>query len=100
MKRLWIAITVFVCLAPFSASAEGDAQARSWAASCTGCHGTHGRSDGAIPGLAGLDRAYIVTVMQEYKADKRPATVMHQHAKGYTDSQIERIAAFFAAQKR
>jgi cytochrome c553 len=38
--------------------------------------------------------------MQEFKADKRAATVMHQHAKGYTDAQIERIAAFFASQKR
>ena len=55
---------------------------------------------GGIPGLAGLDREYIVAVMLEYKADKRPATVMHQHAKGYSDVQIERIAAFFAAQKR
>jgi cytochrome c553 len=81
-------------------AADEDVQARSWAATCTGCHGTNGRSEGGIPAIAGLDKAYIVSVMQEFKADKRAATVMHQHAKGYTDAQIERIAAFFASQKR
>jgi cytochrome c553 len=81
-------------------AAEEDAQARSWAATCTGCHGTNGRSEGGIPGIAGLDKTYIVTVMQEFKADKRAATVMHRHAKGYSDAQIDRIAAFFATQKR
>ena len=30
----------------------------------------------------------------------RPATVMHQLAKGYSDAQIEVIAAYFAAQKK
>jgi len=31
--------------------------------------------------------------MKDYKAGKRPGTVMHQLAKGYTDAQIEQIAA-------
>ena len=38
--------------------------------------------------------------MQEFKAGKRPATIMHQLAKGYSEEDIARIAAFFAAQKR
>lgn len=73
---------------------------RNWAATCTGCHGTNGNSEGAMPALAGLEKKYIVTTMQEFKTGKRQATVMHQHAKGYTDEQIERIAEFFAVQKR
>ena len=28
-----------------------------------------------------------------------PATIMHQIAKGYTDTEIELLAGFFAAQK-
>jgi cytochrome subunit of sulfide dehydrogenase len=71
---------------------------RNWAATCTGCHGTNGHSEGGMPLLAGLDKAYIVNAMKEFKAGTRPATVMHQHAKGYSDEQIERIAEFFAAQ--
>jgi cytochrome subunit of sulfide dehydrogenase len=102
MKPAIIAISLVSTLLPVAplGAAEEDIQARGWAASCTGCHGTNGRSEGGIPGIAGLDKAYVVTVMQEFKNDKRPATVMHQHAKGYSDSQIERIAAFFASQKR
>lgn len=90
------ALSVLALAAP--ASAAEDLNARNWAATCTGCHGTNGHSAGGIPSIAGLDKAYIVNVMREYKAGTRAATVMHQHAKGYTDEQIERIAAFFAAQ--
>ena len=74
--------------------------ARSLAANCTGCHGPNGNSDGAIPTIAGLERAYIVTALQEFKAGTRQVTVMHQHAKGYTDQEIEILAEYFSRQKR
>lgn len=86
-------------LAAFPALAADDTTGRSLAATCTGCHGTNGRSEGAIPGLIGLQKAYIATAMRDFRDGKRQATVMHQHAKGYTDEQIERIAEYFAAQK-
>ena len=38
--------------------------------------------------------------MRAFRDGQRPATVMHQIAKGYTDPQIDAIAAWFAAQKR
>jgi sulfide dehydrogenase cytochrome subunit len=76
-----------------------DVDGRNLAANCTGCHGTNGVSAGAIPTLAGMERSRMVLLMQEFRDGKRPATVMHQHAKGYTDAQIETIAAWFAAQK-
>ncbi len=78
--------------------AAEDVNGRNWAATCTGCHGTNGHSEGGMPLLAGLDKAYIVNAMYEFRAGTRLATVMHQHAKGYSDEQIERIAGFFAAQ--
>ena len=81
-------------------SAHGaEVDGRNLAANCTGCHGTNGVSAGAIPSLGGLEATRIVALMQEFRDGKRPATVMHQHAKGYTDQQIEAIAAWFAAQK-
>jgi cytochrome subunit of sulfide dehydrogenase len=88
----------FIAAAP--ALAAEDVQARSWAATCTGCHGTNGAGEGAIPSIAGLPQADIVRLMREFKSGARAATVMHQHAQGYTEDQVERIAAFFAAQKR
>ena len=92
-------IAMLALLAAVPAVAADANSGRNWAATCTGCHGTNGRSEGAIPGLAGLQKAYIVNAMHEFKAGTREATVMHQHAKGYSDEQIERIAEFFAAQK-
>jgi cytochrome c553 len=38
--------------------------------------------------------------MRAFRDGKRPATVMHQIAKGYSDPQIDTLAAWFAAQKR
>jgi sulfide dehydrogenase cytochrome subunit len=81
-------------------SAAQDQGARSLAANCTGCHGPSGNSSGAIPTIAGLERAYIVTAVQEFKAGTRHATVMQQHAKGYTDQEIEILADYFSEQKR
>lgn len=81
--------------------AWGEDQAeRSLAANCTGCHGPNGNSAGAIPGIAGLEKAYIVTALQEFKAGTRQATVMHQHAKGYTDQEFAVLADYFSRQKR
>lgn len=81
-------------------AAAQDQAARSLAANCTGCHGPSGNSSGAIPTIAGLERGYIVAAMQEFKAGTRQATVMHQHAKGYTDQEIEILAEYFSQQKR
>lgn len=96
--RIGIFIAAGVCVT--GAGAADDVVARSWAATCTGCHGTDGRSTGGIPVLAGMEKLAIVTAMEEFKSGARTATVMHQHARGYTDQQIGRIAAYFAAQRR
>jgi cytochrome c553 len=54
---------------------------------------------GDVPSLAGAAKDDIVRKMNEFRSGARPATVMHQLAKGYTDEQIETVAAWFAAQK-
>ncbi|NRF66202.1 c-type cytochrome [Aquincola sp. S2] len=72
------------------------------AATCANCHGTAGAAvdKSVVPGLAGLQPAYFVTQMKEFRGSGRNATVMHQIAKGYSEAQIEQLAAYFAAQKR
>jgi len=72
---------------------------RDLAAACANCHGTNGASRAGMPGLAGKDPAEILRIMQDFKSGKRPATVMHQLAKGYTDEQVRAIAAYLAEQK-
>jgi sulfide dehydrogenase cytochrome subunit len=75
-------------------------QVRSWAASCANCHGTQGNALPGMVALAGMPQAQIVQKMQDFKAGRLSATVMHQLAKGYSDEQITAIAAYFAAQKK
>jgi sulfide dehydrogenase cytochrome subunit len=97
MRRI-IAITALAAAA-FSVTAQESG--RNLAAACAICHGTAGRAvtKDVIP-LAGLPREHIATQMRAFRDGQRPATVMHQIAKGYTDAQIEAMAAWFAAQKR
>ena len=74
--------------------------ARSLAATCFACHGTDGRSVGSVPpSLAGQSRDYMLQQLMDFKVGKRPATIMHQHAKGYTDEQLALIAGYFASVK-
>jgi cytochrome c553 len=76
-------------------------QAASLAAGCTGCHGTQGRAlaDAAVPGLAGLSAQVLENRLKSFKSGARNGTVMNQISKGYSDTQIEQLAAWFAAQK-
>jgi sulfide dehydrogenase cytochrome subunit len=74
---------------------------RALAATCANCHGTDGR---AVAGsgsarLAGQSAEFIVTQMQAFRSGARPATVMQQLAKGYSDAQIQAMAAYFSAQR-
>jgi cytochrome c553 len=80
---------------------QDPAAARGLVSACFTCHGTDGRSVGGIPpSIAGQDRNYLVQQLKDFKAGKRPATIMHQQAKGYTDAQLETIASYFAGMKR
>src|SRR6218665_4043784 len=75
---------------------------RALAATCANCHGTDGRTvqGSAIPSLAGMPKDYMVQQMKAFQNGTRPATVMHQLAKGLTDAQIESAAAYFSTLKR
>lgn len=99
--RFWLpAVSWFLAASlPLAAGAADEHPGRALAANCTGCHGTQGRSIGGMPTLAGLDRSYLLNAMSEFKAGDRAATIMHQHARGYTDAQLESIADYFAAQR-
>jgi cytochrome c553 len=98
MKRA-IAMAAALAAAAFSASAQDSS--RNLAASCAICHGTDGRAvtRDVVP-LAGLPREHIAAQMRAFRDGQRPATVMHQIAKGYTDAQIDALAAWFASQKK
>ena len=64
------------------------------AIACFTCHGTDGKSPGAIPSLHDKTAAYIEQQLKAFKADRRQVTLMNRIAKGYSDRQIEAIAKY------
>jgi cytochrome c553 len=94
-----LAAAAWLAAAPAFAQDAKALHVRSLAATCAGCHGTEGRAhqQGATTPLAGMPGHYLAAQMREFRDGKRSATVMHQLAKGYSDEQIDAIAAHFAA---
>jgi cytochrome subunit of sulfide dehydrogenase len=88
--------------APLWAQSSQALNTRSLAATCANCHGTNGKAveGSAVVSLAGVPRDYIMAQMAAFKSGARPATIMHQISKGYSDAQVEQIATYFAAQKK
>ena len=97
-------VTTLVLALPANCHAQSaqTLRAHSLAAQCAQCHGTDGRAlDGAaVPGLAGMPAPYLVAQMKSFKDGTRAGSVMPQLAKGFSDAQIDTLAAFFAAQKK
>ena len=102
MLRLVGFTAAFAAALAAAFSVHSQENGRNLASGCAICHGTQGN---ALPGapvipLAGLPREHIATQMRAFRDGSRPATVMHQIAKGYNDAQIDAMAAWFAAQKK
>jgi len=95
------AIAAALALATLPAHGQDSAAARSLAATCAACHGTDGRSaTKEVVGIAGLPREHIASQMRAFRDGSRPATVMHQIAKGYSDQQIDLMADYFSRRPR
>jgi sulfide dehydrogenase cytochrome subunit len=101
MKRTLLLAALLLAALPLSGLAQNADPnlGRMLASNCANCHGTNGNSVGGMPGLAGRSRAELLQTLREYRDGKRPATIMHQLAKGYSDAQLEAVSAFLSAQK-
>lgn len=97
MNKKLILLTASAAL--LSANAFAVPRGELLASTCTSCHGPGGKSKGAIPSLAGLDKAYFVKAMQNFKSGALPSSVMKKHAAGYTDAEYEQMGEFFAKLK-
>ena len=75
-------------------------QVRSWAAACANCHGTGGHAQPGNESLAGVPKDELLKKLMDFNSGAKPATLMHQLSKGYSDEQLAAIAAWFAAQKK
>lgn len=97
------AIIAALCLlaATSAAQATDPNLARNLAATCANCHGTNGNAvkGAGLDSLAGLDKAKALQKLADYRSGNKPASIMHQISKGYTDEQLDLITTYYAAQK-
>jgi cytochrome c553 len=69
------------------------------ASACSGCHAADSRLATPVPRLFGRKPADIEAALEDFKAGRRPATVMDRIAKGFSDDEIKSIAAWYGAQR-
>jgi cytochrome c553 len=94
---LQVALVVGLAAVSTGSMAASSLQMKSLASSCANCHGTNGIAQPGMESLAGKPKDDLLKKMMDFKTGKKPATLMHQMSKGYTDEQLEQLAAHFAA---
>ena len=96
MRRV---LAAAIGVASIAAAVVASAEPPAGAAACSGCHPASTRVTSPVPRLAGLDQAAMVRAMQDFRSGARTATVMDRIAKGFTDAEIQAIAAWYATQR-
>jgi cytochrome c553 len=103
MKK-WTNLSVIsalvACCSLANAQATDPLQLRSWASACANCHGTAGIAESGMESLAGANKDDMLKKLMDFKTGKKPATLMHQLSKGYSDEQLQALASYFAALKK
>ena len=101
MKTVVLAAAWALAALPHLAQAQDAHLARNLAATCANCHGTNGHAvkGSGMDALAGMEKAKTLQKLADFKSGDKPASIMHQIAKGYTDDQISRLADYFAPMK-
>ncbi len=82
------------------AFAQSADSGRLLASNCFQCHGTNGRpSVSGFDRLAGSSSSEIYSELKEMQGKTVGNDIMKVHARGYTDTQLRAISAYFAAQR-
>lgn len=96
-------LTMFAVLAGLapcqSAQASDNPRVRLLATTCVTCHGPGAGGQGAVPALAGQDKAYLREAMMEQRTEKRETTVMTKYMLGFTPEEIGQLAEYFSTLK-
>jgi cytochrome c553 len=83
-----------------SSKAVNSHEGTQFISSCIKCHGPSGSGDNlSVPYLAGQNVQYLNTVIKSYRDSVRDHKVMHQALAGLKDSEINKIAIYFATEQ-
>ncbi|MCG2578584.1 c-type cytochrome [Dechloromonas sp. XY25] len=100
--KLFAPLAAALLLATAGTAYAADANlGRNLAATCANCHGTNGQAvkGSGMDALAGMEKAKLLQKLADFRSGDKPASIMHQISKGYTEAQLDLIATYFAAQK-
>jgi cytochrome c553 len=97
MPKLLILLAASAAL--LSANAFAVPRGELLASTCMSCHGPGGKSRGAAPSIAGLEKGYFVKSMQDFKSGARPSSIMKKHASGCTEAEYEQMGEYFSKLK-
>jgi sulfide dehydrogenase cytochrome subunit len=92
-------VVAMAALLVMAGSAHATSPPPPGAASCSGCHARQVAASGEIPGIFGRDPTEVLAALTSFKDGSKPATVMNRIAKGFSDDELQAIAAWLAAQK-
>ncbi len=67
---------------------------------CYSCHGTEGKSLGAMPTIHGKPAEYLSTTLKAFRDGQRPSTVMQRITKGFNDAEIDALAAYLGQKSK
>lgn len=97
--RIVLAIGLALTVVDAGASDRGAGKQKS--AVCQQCHGADGNStDPQFPRLAGQHEDYLVKALSDYKSGERKNAVMAPFAANLSPTDMEDLAAWFAAQPK
>jgi len=66
---------------------------------CAACHGENGIATApGIPNLAAQNREYLVAALRQYRSGERPAQAMRAVSGSLSNTDIDALAAWYAAQ--
>ena len=84
----------------FAPSNLTESGVRAMAANCSSCHGTNGHAapNSTLAGLAGRPKESLLQMLMQFRDGKKPATLMHQIAKGYSEAELAAMADYFSKQ--
>jgi len=100
-KSLFLTMCVILLLTFAGlAMAKGDiAAGKEKAASCAGCHGANGEGMPPNPPIAGLDEAYFIKQLQDFKSGSRVNGMMAMFTKPLSNQDMENLAAYYFSLK-
>ncbi len=95
MRKVLLAAALMTGLTSTAAVAQTNIEGL--ARTCNACHGVAGVSAGlSMPSIGGLPRDYLRKVMKQWKYGERSAITMSRIVKGFSDDEIDALAAYFA----